>query len=120
MEGMTRATDLRAAVQATPTSWILAEAAEIFPTLSELAEKHGFRISLFGSVLLKGEGRDLDFLFTPFGSTEHSEVRFLREFGGVLKGTRFNAARNVKAFQVERDGKLFDFVFGGFWSPRRK
>jgi hypothetical protein len=102
------------------TRWTLAEAMEIVPALSELAEEHGFRLSLFGSVLLKGEGNDLDLLFSPFGSTGHSEVLFIRDFGGVLKGARMNAAHNVRAFQVEKNGKLFDLVFGGFWSPRRK
>jgi hypothetical protein len=31
-----------------------------------------------------------------------------------------NVGHNVRAFQVEKDGKMYDFVFGGFWSPRRK
>lgn len=111
----TRTSPCRAKV----TSWTMEQAAAEFPSLSALAEKHGFRISLLGSVLLKGEGRDIDLLFTPFGSTEHNEVRFLAEFGGVLKGTRLNVAHNVRSFQVEKNGRLYDFVFGGFWAPRR-
>jgi hypothetical protein len=101
------------------TEWTLAAAVEEFAAISELAEEHGFRLSMFGSVVMKGKGRDLDLLFSPFGSTEHSEVRFLARFGGVLKGTRLNVAHNVRAFQVEKNGRLYDFVFGGFWSPRR-
>lgn len=99
--------------------WTLAEAAAAFPALSELAESCGYRMSMLGSVLLKGEGNDLDLLLTPFGSMEHWEVKFLAKFGGVLKTTRFNPAHNVKSFQVEKDGKMYDFVFGGFWTPRR-
>jgi len=101
------------------TRWTLAEAVEEFPVLSELAERHGFRLSMFGSVLIQGEGRDLDLLLSPFGSEKQNEVRFLAEFGGILKGSRLNVAHGIKAFQVERGGRLYDFVFGGFWSPRR-
>lgn len=100
--------------------WTLIEAAAVFPALSEMAEEHGFRMSMLGSVLLKGEGNDLDLLLTPFGSMDQRGVKFLAKFGGILKSTRFNAAKNVKSFQVEKDGKIYDFVFGGFWSPRRK
>jgi len=99
--------------------WTLAEAVAEFPALSELAESCGYRLSMFGSTLLKGEGNDLDLLLSPFGSTPQTEVRFLREFGGVLKSTRLNVAHNVKAFEVEKNGRLYDFVFGGFWRPRR-
>lgn len=98
--------------------WELADAAAEFPTLSELAERHGFRLSMFGSVLNKGRGNDLDLLLSPFGSREQSEVGFLDEFGGKLKGSRLNRSHNVRAFQVEKNGKLYDFVFGGFWRPR--
>lgn len=100
--------------------WTLADAAARFPALSDLAERHGFRLSIFGSVLNEGRGRDVDLLLSPFGSTEQSEVGFLAEFGGVLKSTRLNRAHNVRAYQVEKAGRLYDFVFGGFWSPRVK
>lgn len=103
-----------------PTRWTVAEAAAAFPAISKLAEQHGFRLSLFGSVLEKGEGKDLDLLLTPFGSTEHHEARFLSEFGGVLKDSRCNVAHNVKGYMVERDGRLYDFIFGAFWRPRRE
>lgn len=109
-----------AAVSSPTIEWTFSEAVAEFPSLSELAERHGFRISMFGSVLNEGRGRDLDLLFSPFGSTEQSEVKFLAEFGGILKGIRQNRAHNVRAFQVERDGKLYDFIFGGFWAPRGK
>jgi hypothetical protein len=101
------------------TRWTLAEAGAEFSALSELAERHGFRLSMFGSVLQKGEGRDLDLLLSPFGSLPQHEVRFLAEFGGVLKASRLSVPHNVRAFEVERNGRLYDFVFGGFWKPRR-
>jgi hypothetical protein len=104
---------------AAATEWTLAAAVEEFAAISELAEEHGFRLSMFGSVVTKGAGRDLDLLLSPFGSSEHSEVWFLARFGGILKSTRMNVAHNVRAFQVEKNGRLYDFVFGGFWSPRR-
>ena len=105
-------------IRAQVIEWTLADAAAEFPALSELAKKHGFRLSMFGSVLNEGRGRDLDLLLSPFGSTGQSEVKFLAEFGGILKGARLNRAHNVRAFQVERADKLYDFVFGGFWRPR--
>jgi hypothetical protein len=109
-----------AAVAAVATRWKAADAFDAFSALSQLAEEFGFRLSMFGSVLNDGEGADLDLLFSPFGDTEQREVQFLARFGGILKGSRINAAHNVKAYQVEKDGRLYDFVFGGFWSPRRK
>jgi len=102
------------------TRWTLAEAQAVFPALSELAEEHGFRLSMFGSVLIKGEGNDLDLHLVPFGSMEANEVRFLARFGGVLKSSRYNVAHGIRGFQVERGGKLYDFVFGAFWRPRGK
>ena len=48
-------------IRAQVIEWTLADAAAEFPALSELAEKHGFRLSMFGSVLNKGEGDDLGF-----------------------------------------------------------
>ena len=101
------------------TRWTLADAIAEFPSLSELAEECGFRVSIFGSVVLEGQGNDWDLLFSPFGKTAQHEARFLARFGGILKSTRMNAAHNVRAFQVEKNGRLYDFVFGGFWTPRR-
>lgn len=111
---------IQAAVVAPITRWTLAEAVAEFPALSELAEQHGFRASMFGSVLIAGGGNDLDLLLSPFGSLPNSEVQFLAKFGGVLKETRFAPSHNVRAFKVEKNGRLYDFVFGGFWKPRRK
>ncbi len=107
------------ATKAAAIEWTLTAAAEKFAAISELAEEHGFRLSMFGSVVTEGAGRDLDLLLSPFGGTKQSEVQFLARFGGILKGTRMNVAHNVRAFQVERNGRLYDFVFGGFWKPRR-
>lgn len=108
------------AESSTATRWTLVDAAAEFPALSVMAERHGFRLSMFGSVLNEGRGRDLDLLLSPFGSTKQSEVQFLAEFGGVLKSVRLNRSHNVRAFQVERGGKMYDLVFGGFWAPRGK
>lgn len=86
-----------------------------FPALSELAEEHGFRLSMFGGVLLRGKGNDLDLLLSAFMSEQANEVRFLARFGGRLKKARVNEAHNVRSFIVEKGGKLYHFVFGGFW-----
>jgi hypothetical protein len=117
MEAVTAASAIAEA--AASTEWTLAAAVEEFAAISELAEQYGFRVSMFGSVLTKGSGKDLDLLFSPFGSTEQKEVQFLSKFGGVLKDSRLNVGHGVRAFQVERNGRLYDFVFGGFWAPRR-
>ncbi len=98
--------------------WTLKEAAEVFPALSELAEEHGYRLLMFGSVLNKGEGDDLDLQMAPFKATEQSEVRFLAQFGGVLKDSRIDVRRGFRRFKLLRDGRLYDFNFGGFWKPR--
>lgn len=92
----------------------------MLPEIEELAADCGFMVTVFGSTLKNGRGHDLDLLFSPIGSVQQEEVRLLKEFGGVLKGARLNAAHNVRAFQVEKDGKLYDFVFGGFWFRRRQ
>ena len=97
------------------TEWTAAEAVKVFPALSELAEEHGFRLSMFGGVLLRGKGNDLDLLLTRIESMESSEVRFLARFGGRLKRARVNEAHHVRSFIVEKGGKLYHFVFGGFW-----
>jgi hypothetical protein len=98
--------------------WTLADAGEVFPAISELAEKHGFRLSMFGSVLTKGDGRDLYLLLSPFGSIPNFQARFLNEFGGVLKDYRRNVAHGIGGYLIEKDGRWYDFIFGKFWRPR--
>lgn len=100
------------------TEWTLSDAVAEFPKLSQAAENWGYRLSLFGSVLLKGHGRDLDLLATPIGNTEKSHVQFLGHFGGVLKSTSLDQAKNICSVQVEREGRIYHFVFGGFWKMR--
>jgi hypothetical protein len=75
---------------------------------------------MLGGVFEKGEGKDLDLLLTPFGSIAPREAEFLARFGGKLLDYRCNARRNIKGYMVEKDGRLYDFILGTFWSPRRK
>lgn len=98
--------------------WTIEEAMVQFPSLSELAERHGYLLLMFGSVLKKGKGRDLDLHLSPFGALAQSEVGFLTEFGGVLKQSTCRPARNRKRFLMQRDGRLYDFNFAGHWAPR--
>lgn len=100
--------------------WTLAEAAAEFPALSDLAEEHGFRLSMFGSVLTKGDGEDLDLQLMPFAAITQHEVEFLARFGGVLKDSRVDRRRGFRRFKVERGGQLYDFNFGGHWRPRSR
>ena len=110
-----------AVIKARPavTKWRAAEAIEVFGALSALAEQFGFRLSMLGSVFEKGEGKDLDLLLTPFGSIESREAEFLAAFGGRLLDYRCNVERNIKGYMVEKNGRLYDFILGNFWSPRR-
>lgn len=115
----TTAAAVATAERTTATNWTAGDAIAAFPALSALAEECGYRLSMLGSVLEKGEGRDLDLLLTPFGSLPNREVEFLKRFGGRLMDSRSNAAHNIKGFCVKKDGRLYDFIFGQFWRPRR-
>lgn len=47
------------------TRWTLYDAQELLVSLSSLVKNEGWGVSLYGTVLLKGMGQDLDLLLTP-------------------------------------------------------
>lgn len=45
--------------------WTLQEALPVIKKITEEMNRHGYMVALYGSVLTKGEGRDLDLQFIP-------------------------------------------------------
>jgi hypothetical protein len=48
-----------------PARWTLEQALQIVPSIAHIAKKFGYSVAVCGSVLLNGEGEDLDLRFIP-------------------------------------------------------
>jgi hypothetical protein len=92
--------------------WTVAEVPEHFAPIAALASECGFIASIFGSVVKKGGGRDLDVLMKASIDTPRNERRFIADFGGVVRRERRNAERQILSYEVEKQGRLYHFVFG--------
>jgi len=97
--------------------WSLEDAAAVFPALSELAERHGYRAALMGSVLTRGIGRDLDVAMFRLKGADHHRAAFISEFGGqVIRDLQTpGGADHAHVLKGER---VYDFSFGILWAPR--
>jgi hypothetical protein len=98
--------------------WDAPLALEQFAALSALAEDCGYRMAMLGSVLKHGSGADLDLLMRPLHGVEQRREAFLVRFGGKLVKKRWNQERGIDGCQVERGGRLYDFIFGEFWAEQ--
>ena len=95
--------------------WTLADAIELYPALSALADDCGYCMAMLGSVLKNGRGRDLDLLMRPLHGRLQLRDAFLARFGGRLVKRRLNKAHMIDGYKIELGGREFDFIFGEFW-----
>ena len=61
-----------------PTRWTLEQGLRIIPGIAQIAERFGYSVALSGSVLLSGEGGDLDLRFIP-EKPSHNAQRCIEE-----------------------------------------
>jgi poly(3-hydroxybutyrate) depolymerase len=94
------------------TRWLIAEVPEHFGAIATLASECGFVASIFGSVVKEGSGRDMDVLMKASVDTPRNERRFLAGFGGTIQRKRRNTETQILSYEVEKDGRLYHFVFG--------
>jgi hypothetical protein len=100
--------------------WKISEVPPMFAAINALADECGFLPSLFGSVAKKGEGRDLDILMVPRRARSACSDVFLERFGGRIVKRIFRPLTGTESYEVERQGRVFNFVFGTVGRERRE
>lgn len=101
--------------KATAVRWTPAEAAKVFPSLSELGQECGYRIALLGGTFTRGDGGDLDCAMLPLRGVEQFQAAFVMRFGGRLVRHFRNRGTGIEHVHVLKGDRLYDFSFGVFW-----
>jgi len=94
--------------------WTIEDVPACFARVAEIADRHGYIATLFGSTVKEGKGRDLDVMMVSRFGESQDWVHFLAEFGGVLKALYRRRDRSNHSYEIAREGKLYHFVFGRF------
>ena len=64
--------------------WTIVEAQTLFGEIEPIVRSHGFLLCIAGSVVTKGEGKDLDLVAVPM-KTESNRDRMLRAVADHVK-----------------------------------
>jgi hypothetical protein len=98
-----------------PTRWTPEQALQIIPSLAEIAERFGYSAALCGSVLMMGEGDDLDLRCNAQRCIE--EIRSLEEIQSASDPEPGRLGRSWSAFWLHTglwiDAQFLTIGLGG-------
>ena len=104
----------------TATRWRIGDIPAAYSAIVALADECGLLPCIFGGVVKRGEGRDLDVLMVGRrGRTGRADL-FLERFGGTRIKTVLRPLTGTESYEVERDGRIFNFVFGTVRAERHE
>lgn len=102
---------MRQTNQQSKAGWTIAEAQSVIGELTEIASRNGYLIALYGSVLTKGQGRDLDFLLVPkrpMDNPLYVIVDISEQLDAPIRDSYEGLAGTYSAALELRDGRILD------------
>jgi hypothetical protein len=96
----------------TKALWTLETALPVVRRIAAIAKKHGFALALYGSVLNKGHGQDIDLYFIaqqPNTTSVHAQA-CIDEIAGIIDVDRCARGPDLALIHF-RDGRRIDIQF---------
>ena len=102
--------------------WTIEEAQALFKEIEPVVRSHGFLLCVAGSVIIHGEGRDLDLVAVPMSSERNRDtmLRAVADHMGISLPGIYHTEENGVTLGLLYHSKMIDFFVANVIGNKQK